>query len=221
MRTFIKKLKGRAAPLDSPYLRALREGALSREGFIASQMQFLHAVVHFSRPLAALVGRVHDAGTRRMLLDNIRDELGGGDPSQSHERTFYELLARLGVAAEEVPRYPAEAPVLAFNAALDGVCGTGDPLVALAMLGMIEDLFAGISVDLGRSIEARGWLPSERIIHYPIHAELDLAHAEGFYRHLEGPFATSPQQARAIERGLELGAHVFLRLYEDLYRAVR
>lgn len=220
MRTFIQQVKGRAAPLESPYLRALRSGALSREGFIASQIQFLHAVVHFSRPMAALAGRVHDASTRRMLLDNIRDELGGGEPSQSHERTFYELLARLGVAAEQVARHPQDPAVLAFNAALDGVCGTGDPLVALAVLGMIEDLFAAISMDIGRSIVSRGWLSRERVTHYPTHAELDLAHAEGFYRHLEGPYTASPQQARAIERGLELGAYVFLRLYEDLYRAV-
>jgi pyrroloquinoline-quinone synthase len=48
---------------------------------------------------------------------------------------------------------------------------------------------------------------------------LDLNHAEGFYRCIEPLAATDPRAAYQVEQGLELGAYIFLRLYEDLFRA--
>jgi pyrroloquinoline-quinone synthase len=212
MRATIARVKERAAPLESPYLRGLRTGSMSREEFLASQGQFFFAVAYFKEPMRALAARVPEP-IAETLLANVRDEEGGGDASQSHESTFLDLLSRLGA---DTSRQGSPCPaVRAFNAALFGTCAAADPYLALAMLGMIEDLFAPISLDLGRAIVARGWLPQSRLVHYPAHALLDLAHAEGFYRHVEPAW---PDRRDAIVAGLELGAHVFLRLYEGLQR---
>ena len=54
MRTYLQALKARVAPLENPYLRALADGSFEREDFIETQIQFLHAVVYFSRPMAVL-----------------------------------------------------------------------------------------------------------------------------------------------------------------------
>jgi hypothetical protein len=84
---------------------------------------------------------------------------------------------------------------------------------------MIEDLFSGISADIGRSIVKRGWLREEQVVHYPTHEELDVEHAEGFYRLVEPLYGEHPRHAYQIEQGLELGAYAFMALYEGLYRA--
>ena len=53
MRRFIADLKARLRPLDNVYLRSLRDGALNRDDFIETQVQFLFAVVFFFEAPAA------------------------------------------------------------------------------------------------------------------------------------------------------------------------
>lgn len=221
MRDYLQALKARVAPLESPYLRSLADGSFEREDFVETQLQFLHAVVYFPRPMAVLAARLPRPEQRLSLLENVRDEHGAGDLAGSHESTFLTLLARLGASKAEIDRRAQWPEVRAFNSTLLGVCAHDDLPTALAMLGVIEDLFSGISARIGRSIVERGWLRAEELTHYPTHEVLDLSHAEGFYRLIEPLVSADPRAAYQVHQGLELGAHIFLRLYEDLFRARR
>lgn len=218
MRAVAASIKARLRPLDGPYFAALRDGSLSREEFIETQVQFWSAVSFFSRPMAVLAARLPRADLRLGLLDNVHDEHGHGDLSLAHERTFLLFLESLGVSEQEAERRALWPSVRAFNSALAGLCTLDDPLTGLAALGMIEDLFSGISAAIGEAVIARGWLPRERLVHYATHQTLDVAHADGFYRLLDGPWAEGPALAYQIEQGLELGAYLLLRLYDDLHR---
>jgi pyrroloquinoline-quinone synthase len=80
-------------------------------------------------------------------------------------------------------------------------------------------MFSAISSLIGRSVISRGWLAEADMIHYKTHEKLDVAHAEGFYKELDAPYAAHPRHAYQVEQGLELGAYVFNRMYEDLYRS--
>jgi pyrroloquinoline quinone (PQQ) biosynthesis protein C len=218
MRAVVEALKARIRRVENPYFRALQEGSFERADFIETQIQFLFAVVHFPRPMTVLAARLPHAADRLVLLNNVRDEHGQGDLRQSHETTFIELLIRLGLSRMEIERRAQWPEVRAFNAVLTAVCSHDDVPTALAALGIIEDLFAGIAADIGSGIVARGWLSAGALIHYPTHQELDLDHAEGFYRLIAPVAQEGPRGAYQVEQGLELGAYVFLRLYEDLYR---
>ena len=169
--------------------------------------------------MAALVGRIPRPQMRLALLENLGDEHGSGRLTVCHENTFLELLARLGVDRLEVERRALWPEVRAFNAALLGTCSSDDVYTGLAALGIIEDLFAGISAELGQSIVARGWLKRREVVHYATHEALDVEHAEGFYASLHEPYDQHPRWRYQIDQGLELGAYVFLRLYDDLWRA--
>jgi pyrroloquinoline quinone (PQQ) biosynthesis protein C len=217
MKNYILALKERLAPRELPYVRALDDGSLSRDDFVETQIQFLFAVVFFSRPMAALAGRVPRPEQRVGLLENIADEHGGGHLRFSHESTFLTLLGRLGVTLPEVERRALWPEVRAFNTALAGLCLLDDVPTALAALGMIEDLFATISARLGRGIEARGFLPAAEIVHYATHERLDEEHAEAFYRPLSEPYAQHPRSRYQIEQGLELGGHLLVDLYANLW----
>lgn len=209
-----------AYPADSnPYFSALAGGTFAREDFIETQIQFLFAVVFFSRPMSILAGRIGRPELRLSLLENVEDEHGHGDLRLSHERTFLELLSRLGVDTAQIEERSLWPELRSFNTALLGVSSLDDTYTALAALGIIEDLFAGISARIGRGIVGNGWLPREQVVHYALHEALDVQHAEGFYRLLRGPYGKHPRHAYQITQGLELGAYLFLRLYEDLFRA--
>ncbi|WNZ60684.1 iron-containing redox enzyme family protein [Myxococcus sp. MxC21-1] len=218
LRQHIAGLKAEWNALDAPYLRALRDGTFSREDFVETQLQFSSAVAHFSRPMAMLASRLPQPHQRLPLVENIFDEHGRGTLAHGHERTFHLLLSRLGVETARVEQHVTWPEVRAFNVALTGIAAFEGPLTGLAVFGIIEDLFSGISLDLGRGIVARGWLQHGEVVHYPTHADLDEEHAEGFYRQLDAPYETDAGAAE-IEQGLTLGGHLFLELYDALFRA--
>ena len=220
LRQHIAGLKAELNALEWPYLRALRDGSLSKEDFIETQLQFFAPVAHFSRPMAVLASRLPRPAQRLPLVENIFDEHGRGQLGHGHEHTFLLLLQRLGadVARAGQAVWP---DVRAFNAALSGIAACDSTATGLAVFGIIEDLFSGLSLELGRGIVARGWLRADEVAHYPTHATLDEEHADGFYRQLDGPHATDASAAEEIEQGLALGGHLFSRLYEDLYRLRR
>lgn len=218
LRQRIARLKAEWNALDVPYLRSLRDGSFEPEDFVETQLQFFAAVAHFSRPMAMLASRLPRPELRLPLVENIFDEHGRGTLGHGHERTFLLLLERLDAEVARAGHAPWP-EVRAFNAALTGIAAFDTPLMGLAVFGIIEDLFSGISLELGRGIVARGWLEAGEVAHYPTHATLDEEHAEGFYRQLDGAYGEDPRSQVEIEQGLVLGGHLFLRLYEDLYRA--
>jgi len=208
---FARALKLRQQPLEWPYFRSLRDGTMSRQAFVTSQAQFSFAVSGFWKPMQALSARAPTSSMREMLLANVADELGRGDRAQSHEATFGRFLDALAA-----PRVKPGAAVLAFNAALSEVCERGEVPRALATLGMIEDLFASLSGEIGRAVVARSWLSAERLVHYRTHEALDDVHAEGFYAQLRDGFAAGGEVRTNIEAGLKLGAGAFEALYRGL-----
>ncbi len=202
-----------------PYFRALQCGGMAKEDFTETQIQFLSAVVFFSRPMACLAARMPRPEQRLALLRNVMDEHGDGHLNFSHESTFLLLLERLGVARETLTARLFGPEVRAFNLALWGVCSWDDLWIATACLGMIEDMFSRISAFLGEHLITSGWLHANELIHYKAHATLDVAHAADFYQLLEEPYRESPAQARRIEDGFRLGAYLFLQLYQGLFDA--
>jgi pyrroloquinoline quinone (PQQ) biosynthesis protein C len=219
MRSTIAAIKERAAPLENPYFQGLRDGGMTREQFVETQIQFFHAVIFFSRPMAALVGRIPRPQMRVALLENLCDEHGDGRLTVCHENTFIELLSRLGVERSDVDARAMWPEVRAFNMTLLGTCALDDVYTGLAALGMVEDLFSGISAEIGQAIVARRWLERDEIVHYTTHEALDVAHAEGFYASLYEPWERHPRWRYQIRQGLELGAYAFMTLYEGLFHA--
>ena len=173
----------RIAILENAYFTSLREGTITRSAFVETQMQFFFAVQFFSRPMAALMARIPDSEARAALIHNLADEHGladegeknsiSFDPRLAHDRTFLRFLSTLGVTSQAVSTTRERAPTRAFNAALMGTCVTAPIEVALGCLGIIEYVFADISSLIGQEVVARGWISSQQLVHYKLHAEID------------------------------------------------
>jgi pyrroloquinoline-quinone synthase len=104
--------------------------------------------------------------------------------------------------------------VHAFNSALFSACMLEELEVGTACMGIIEHAFAALSAEIGQAVVERGWVRRDALTHYATHAELDLRHADEFFRLLE-PTWNDPRARELGERGLRLGAHVFDRLYRE------
>lgn len=197
-------------PLDRGYFQDLVTGRCPQVQFARQQRQFRFAVGHFARPLAALTARIADPALRDRIVRNVWEEHGQGDPARWHDTTFRQFLVRLGVPADDVAADVPGVAVDAFNTGLRGLAATEEVATVAAALGMIELMFSGISATIARAVVDQGWLPVESLVHYTLHAALDVEHADDLFA--VAAIGTPDQ----IERGLALGHYLFDRLYEDL-----
>jgi pyrroloquinoline-quinone synthase len=200
--------------LKNPYFIDLENGAMTLGGFRHSQEQFFFAVRHFSRPLAALAARLPESASRLVLIHNLGEEHGEGDPAVAHDKTFERFLGSIGGRAGA----DAGPEVDAFNSALMGACLIGEIDAAFGCLGIIEYAFADISALIGNAVVARGWVRRENLVHYNLHAEIDKRHAEELFEVVESAAAADGLRSRAVARGLALGLHIFDRFYAELHR---
>lgn len=214
----IATLKSAHKLSQHPYFMALERGEFERERFIQTQVQFLHAVALFPRAVALLATRMTRPEHRAPLLANVYEEHGEGDLEQGHERTFLKLLSRLGCDEQALSAQAMWPQMRAFNAMFMGICAHDHVLTGVAMVGMFEDLFSGISTKMGQGMCAAGWLEPEQLIHYSVHEALDIEHARELYQ-VAAPFYHEPGARYAIEQGLSLGCWALLNLFEQLFIA--
>ena len=192
---------------------------MSAEHFRATQEQFFFAVTFFSRPMAALVGRIDDPQARIEILHNLVEEHGEFEVSAFHHNTFKRFLQSIGASPQNLDSLPVSPVLRGFNAVLTAACVLDELEVGVGCMGIIEHAFAGISARIGQAVVRRGWVADGALVHYKLHAQIDERHAEEFFSVIEPRW---PDRSRRyyIEQGLELGAYAFDRLYRDLHRLV-
>lgn len=205
--------------LHNPYLEALVDGSMPLESFRRTQEQFFFAVTFFPRPMAALVGRLPDPAQRLDILRNLVEEHGEFEQSAFHHTTFQEFLHSIGSEPEKLDQLDLWPALRAFNSVLTSACLMDEIEVGVACMGVIEQAFAGISARIGQGVVQRGWVAEDRLVHYKLHAEIDERHAEEFFAVIE-PSWPDVHRRYLIDQGLQLGAHIFDRLYRELYLKV-
>ena len=205
--------------LHNPYLEALVDGSMPLDSFRRTQEQFFFAVTFFPRPMAALVGRLPDPAQRLDILRNLVEEHGEFEQSAFHHTTFQEFLRRIGSEPERLDQLDLWPALRAFNSVLTSACLMDEIEVGIACMGVIEQAFAGISARIGQGVVQRGWVTGDRLVHYKLHAEIDERHAEEFFAVIE-PSWLDVHRQYLIDQGLQLGAHIFDRLYRELYLKV-
>ena len=206
--------------VGNSYLQALQDGAMTLECFRRTQEQFFFAVTFFPRPMAALVGRIDDPRLRIDILHNLVEEHGEFREQFFHHTTFQQFLRTIGCRPEELEGKDLWPALRAFNSVLTTSCVLDELEVGVACMGIIEQVFAGISAVIGKSIVQRDWISADQLVHYKLHEEIDERHAEEFFAVIE-PLWDDKTRRYYIEQGLELGAYTFDRLYRDMYRACR
>jgi len=212
---FADALLRRVGFLENPYFDSLSAGSMSLEKFRATQEQFYFAVRFYARPIAALVSRISDPAQRLDLLHNIVEEHGNFREEQFHQNTFRKFLASIQGRGPDLAGVSMCAAVHAFNSTLIGACTSDDIEVGVCCLGIVERAFSDVSALIGHVVVQRRWVAAENLVHYALHVELDVRHAEDFFAIVEPGWDDLPTRAK-IQRGLELGAYAFDQLYRAL-----
>lgn len=211
MKKAVAAIKDRISIREHSYFQWITH--CPRANFTASQADFYHNVVHFSRPMLHLTARIEGYAQRWTLLENIREEHGDGNPNMTHGHSFLRFLHSLDPQCQ--PSDPPSRAVQRFNSYLDESSLHEPPEYGLAMFGVIEDLFSHISTHIAEIVVVRKWVPLADLAHYNVHAHLDIEHAQGFYRLVE---EIPNVRIEDVQRGLEEGSQMFVQLYTELQR---
>ena len=204
----------------NPYFESLRDGTFDFDDFVETQIQFYFAVVFFNRPMAALAAKIPTSELRLEVIRNVWEEHGEGNTSLMHEKTFLAFLDRLaGIKPEDIEKRAMWSEVRAFNTVLVGACVMDEYLIGTGVMGIIERMFSDIAGWLGEQVVHHGWIPADKLIHYNLHEDLDIKHADDFFDVLRPAWDADVENRYYIEQGLRLGACVFNALYEGLYKA--
>lgn len=169
----------------------------------------------------ALVGRIHNPTRRLEILRNVVEEHGQFEESAFHQHTFESFLRSIGSDVEGIDDQNRQWPeVRAFNSSLIGACLLDELEVGIACMGIIEYCFVTISTRIAKEVVQRGWLREQDLVHYRIHATIDIRHAQDFFELLEESWVKGERRVW-IEQGLRLGAYIFNQLYYSLHASAQ
>ncbi len=82
---------------DHSFLRRLADGEFGRDGTRFVMIQIGKMVKPFTAAISALMGRAPDTKSRFVLFDNLYEEMGRGDVSQSHPMLYLKMLESMGI----------------------------------------------------------------------------------------------------------------------------
>jgi pyrroloquinoline-quinone synthase len=153
--------------LKHPFYVAWREGTLPREALRTYAAQYYQHVRAFPTYISALHSRCDDLDTRRVLLENLRDEEAG---PENHPALWLRFATAAGCEQGEAE----SAAIAAFRAAVR----EGSPTRGLAALWAYESMIPAVAAEKMRGLaEHYGIEGSPGTDYFEVHRTLDVEHA--------------------------------------------
>lgn len=209
----------------NPYFQIL-DKLPTLESFLRSQQSFVTAIDFWSKILASLLIHMPSDKERSILMKNLWDEHGCGNPAKSHVETFREFMRTLGYQDSlKIEYLKADRAVFNFVQGLNSLQSVqlepqdyGDKskrrqlIYAVSALGMIEFTYVTISKCIHGY--ASHFAPPETIPHYATHQTLDVSHATELFSLVEENWDDEFQEA--VKDGVRKGYDLMFNLYQDL-----
>jgi len=184
--------------LRHPFYVAWQEGRLTRDSLSDYAAQYYQHVRAFPTYISALHSRCDDLETRRILLENLRDEEEG---PENHPALWLRFAAAVGCEEGEAetaePLPETSAAIAAFRAAVR----EGSPTRGLAALWAYESMVPAVAAEKMRGLaEHYGIEGSPGTDYFEVHRTLDLEHAAAT-RALVAGRAQDPAEVEEAEIG--------------------
>ena len=215
MNSYINQLKESTPITSHRYFSDLLDGAMSFELFKSSQTNFYSAVCYFSRPMFLLCSRMENYADRLTILENILDEHGNGDIKESHAETYKNYLLNLGVKEKDINETFSHSAVSNFYSIIEDTIKGDSIETAIAMFGIIEDRYTEISATIATSLVNNNWLRKDQLTHYNTHKELDIYHADLFYKLVQPKWVEEIHKEKIV-KGLKLGNTIIFDIFNNL-----
>lgn len=209
----------RSHPLWShSFLRRCKTGRLELLEVQVLAVQMYKFSKEFNRILAKILSECPDEHAQWVILDNLMDEMGGGDLSQAHPELFRRFTRAINISDDELERAPANpettamidtylrlVPQYGYLAALGAVC--------FASEGIVNSLYSQIY----QGIQGHAPLSKESIAFFEVHLHVDDEHAANLAALIE-PRIESDFQALSIHRAVLEAMNARVHFFDGIQR---
>jgi pyrroloquinoline quinone (PQQ) biosynthesis protein C len=177
--------------LDHRFYRRWQDGLLTIEDLGAYAEQYRHIERCLPGVLARVAERLDDGHARRLVEDNLRDEL---TRPRAHAELFESFAAAVGANQEADPTEATRDLVALYEEA----ASTG-AIAALSVIGAYELQAAEVAATKAQSLRAHYGLSEEDTEFWDVHAGLEQAHGAWTVEAIRmlGPSATAVQEFAA------------------------
>lgn len=191
------------------------------ENFITSQIKFIEAIDHWSKILGLMIYKVPSYKERLILINNLNDEHGDGDPNKNHVNTFKNLLDSLINKTDKNEEYYltkykqlefGNDPIENFNKALIRTTQK-DWIFSVSAFAMIEYTYIKVSSMIHKYL--LNYFEPNKIHHYTEHEILDETHALELFKLIEPYYEIYKD---VIEIGIAEGYTIINEMYDGLNR---
>jgi pyrroloquinoline-quinone synthase len=132
----------------------------------------------FNRILASILSCCQDETTQLVILENLFDEMGQGDVTQSHPELFRRFTRALGMDDETLAALPTAPETRAL---IETYLKIPHKYGYLAALGAVcyasEGIVSSLYTQLYKGIIGAAPLPKESLIFFEVHIDVDDSHA--------------------------------------------
>jgi pyrroloquinoline-quinone synthase len=164
---------------NHPLFKALQNGYIRTKGFIGKFGKFRKAILAWQVALTNLLTRENDQEKRRILSQNLLDELGNGHFKNAHLTTFHKFIRFLDTS-DEGPTFVKTNKFTNLKKFINMLMEVtmGGPLSnAYTFMGQIEKMYVTISTLICQYASDN---PS-KVPHYYEHSLLDIQHSNDLF----------------------------------------
>ena len=200
------------------FLQCCRKQELTRTQVEVLAVQMYAFCKNFHRILEGILVRCPDIEARNVLLENLHDELGGGDPPLAHPALFRHFTRALGIddVALEAASIEPETQALVdtymglterygYVAALGAVCFASEGIVAMLYDRMLRGI-VGVEP-----------LPREALVFFEEHIQVDDGHAAKLAA-LVKPRIRTQQEAALVQSAVVDALDARYRFFDGVQR---
>ncbi len=162
---------------ERPYMREFAEGRIPKERLARFAQSYCYQVDNFKRCVAAVYAKAEPRDVRELMLENLEEEHGEGDPARDHAQ----LVARFGRAlGADLPDPFNVEPIPESREWVERilkVCLEEDFVVGLAALSYGIEARTRTMAFLGTIYRDRYGIPEDDLEFFFMHLEADEEHA--------------------------------------------
>ena len=175
---------------------------MSRDDLREYAQDYYHHVKAFPTYLAELSMRLEESELRRAVLENLADEKGGEDPSNTeHTELWLDFAEGMG-ARRDLRTHQPLAEVRELISFFHDVASEGAPEEALAAFYAYESQVPRVAKEKARGLREVHGADEKACGYFTLHATADVHHAQVWRRQLGTSLAASPEIA---EKSLAAG----------------
>lgn len=162
---------------DRPFLRSFAQGRVPKENLARFASSYCYQVDNFKRAVAAVYAAAAPRDVRELMLENLLEEHGEGDPSRDHTQLVAKFGRALGAQIDDP--YDVE-PIPESKEWVDRIVGlcTSEPfVVGLAALSFGIEARTRTMAFLGAIYRDQYGLAEDDLEFFFLHIEADEEHA--------------------------------------------